>query len=84
MVPDPDWQRHFQQLAPMTARLAVQTTVDVDALPVGPWQVLGVPALWAAGALAAGGWLLEARAASGGVADDGWRGGGVCGVRDEA
>ncbi|MFE9997724.1 ABC transporter permease [Streptomyces avermitilis] len=61
VVPDPDWQRHLQQLAPMTAGLAVQTTVDVDALPVGPWQGLGVLALWAAGALAAGGWLLEAR-----------------------
>lgn len=45
----------------MTAGLAVQTTVDVDALPVGPWQGLGVLALWVAGALAAGGWLLEAR-----------------------
>lgn len=29
------------------------------ALPTGPWQGLGVMTLWAAGAMAAGGWLLS-------------------------
>ncbi|MFF4349483.1 ABC transporter permease [Streptomyces sp. NPDC001530] len=61
VVADPDWQRHLQQIAPMTASVAVQTTVDVDGLPLGPWQGLGVVALWAVGAIAAGGWLLRSR-----------------------
>jgi len=61
VVADPDWQRHLQQISPLTAGLAVQTTVGVDDLPIGPWQGLGVVALWAAGALAVGGRLLCAR-----------------------
>ncbi|PSM41038.1 ABC transporter permease [Streptomyces dioscori] len=61
VVADPDCQRHLRQISPMTAGLAVQTTVHVDELPIGPWQGLGVLALWAAGALAAGGRLLGAR-----------------------
>ncbi|MFJ8941503.1 ABC transporter permease [Streptomyces sp. NPDC102365] len=61
VVADPDWQRHLQQISPMTAGLAVQTTVDVGDLPIGPWQGLGVLALWAVGAMTAGGWLLRAR-----------------------
>ncbi|MEV7978251.1 ABC transporter permease [Streptomyces sp. NPDC086519] len=61
MAADPDWQRHLQQVSPMTAGLAVQATVGVDRLPVGPWQGPGVPALWAVAALTAGGRLLRAR-----------------------
>ncbi|MGX1471573.1 UNVERIFIED_CONTAM: ABC-2 type transport system permease protein [Streptomyces canus] len=61
VVADPDWQRHLQQISPMTAGLAVQSTVDLGKLPIGPWKGLGVLALWAAGALAAGAWLLRAR-----------------------
>ncbi|MFH8467068.1 ABC transporter permease [Streptomyces sp. NPDC017991] len=61
VVADPDWQRHLQQVSPMTAGLAVQTTVHVDDLPMGPWQGLGVLALWAAGAMTAGGRLLCVR-----------------------
>ncbi|MER5527617.1 hypothetical protein ABT075_23990 [Streptomyces sp. NPDC002677] len=61
MIADPDWQRHVQQLAPMTAGPAVQTTVGVGTLPIGPWQGLGVPALWAVAALTAGGRLLRSR-----------------------
>ncbi|WP_406333941.1 ABC transporter permease [Streptomyces sp. NBC_00203] len=61
LVADPDWQRHLQQISPLTAGLAVQTTVGVDDLPIGPWQGLGVVALWAVGALAVGGRLLCAR-----------------------
>jgi ABC-2 type transport system permease protein len=57
VVTDPDWQRHLRQLAP-TAGLAVQASVDLDSLPIGPWPGLGVTALWAAGALAAGGVAL--------------------------
>ncbi|MFD9226192.1 hypothetical protein ACFWDI_40835 [Streptomyces sp. NPDC060064] len=61
MVSDPDWQRHLEQIAPTTARLAVQTTIGVGELPIGPWQGLGVPALWAVVALLGGGLLLRSR-----------------------
>ncbi|MFF7472937.1 ABC transporter permease [Streptomyces sp. NPDC008092] len=61
VVADPDWQRHLEQFAPMTAGLAVQATVGTDRLPVGPWQGLGVLALWAGAALTAGGRLLRSR-----------------------
>jgi ABC-2 type transport system permease protein len=61
VVTDPAWQKHLQQVGPMSAGLAVQTTVDVDALPIGPWKGLGVLALWALAALLAGGLLFERR-----------------------
>lgn len=61
VITDPDWQRLLQQIAPMTAGLSVQTTIGVDRLPIGPWEGLGVVALWAVGALAAGGVMLRSR-----------------------
>ncbi|MGW4911979.1 ABC transporter permease [Streptomyces sp. NPDC004270] len=61
VIADPDWQRRVQQIAPMTAGLAVQTTAGVGTLPIGPWQGLGVLALWAVAALTAGGRLLRSR-----------------------
>ena len=61
VVPYPHWQRHLQQFAPMTAGLAIQTTVNVRSLPIGPWAGLGVLAAWAAAALLSGGLLLERR-----------------------
>jgi ABC-2 type transport system permease protein len=61
VVTDPDWQRHLRQITPMNAGLAIQSTVDIEALPIGPWQGLGVLALWALAALLAGGLLLERR-----------------------
>jgi len=61
LAPDPDWQRRLQQLGPMTAGLNVQVTTDVHELPIGPWAGLGVLALWAAAALAAGAVLLRLR-----------------------
>ena len=42
VVPDAHWQRHLQQFAPMTAGLAIQATVNVRSLPIGPWAGLGV------------------------------------------
>jgi ABC-2 type transport system permease protein len=45
----------------MSAALAVQATVHVDALPIGPWKGLGVLALWALAALLAGGLYFERR-----------------------
>jgi ABC-2 type transport system permease protein len=61
VVTDPGWQKHLQQAGPTSAGLAVQATVDVDALPIGPWKGLSVLALWALAALLAGGLLFERR-----------------------
>jgi ABC-2 type transport system permease protein len=61
VVADPNWKRHLQQLAPMTAGLAVQATSNLSSLPIGPWAGLGVLAAWAAAALLAGGLLLRLR-----------------------
>ena len=43
--------RHLQQIAPMTAGLAIQATTGLNSLPISPWAGLGVLAAWAAGAL---------------------------------
>jgi ABC-2 type transport system permease protein len=61
VIPDPVLARHLAQVAPMTAGLYVQVTVGTGALPLTPWQGLGVTALWAAGALAVGGAVLRLR-----------------------
>lgn len=56
-VSDEKWQRHLQQIGPMTAGLSIQATKNLSELPITPWKGLGVLALWAAGALLLG-WLL--------------------------
>jgi ABC-2 type transport system permease protein len=61
VVSDPDWQRRLQQIAPMTAGLAIQATSDLRSLTLGPWTGLGVLGLWALSALLAGGSLLVRR-----------------------
>ena len=61
VVTDPDWQRHLKQIAPSTAGLAIQSTIDLDNLPISPWAGLGVLALWAGGALIVGAVALELR-----------------------
>jgi ABC-2 type transport system permease protein len=48
------WQRHLEQIGPMTAGLDIQATADLKGLPLTPWEGLGVLALWAAGALTIG------------------------------
>jgi ABC-2 type transport system permease protein len=48
------WQRHLEQIGPMTAGLDIQATVNLSSLPLTPWAGLGVLALWAAGALIIG------------------------------
>jgi ABC-2 type transport system permease protein len=60
-INDPTWQRHLNQISPMTAGLYVQATTNLRSLPLTPWQGLGVLAAWAAGALLAGGVLLSLR-----------------------
>jgi ABC-2 type transport system permease protein len=53
--------RQLQQIAPMTAGLAIQATTGLRSLPVSPWTGLGVLAAWAAAALLAGSLLLHLR-----------------------
>jgi ABC-2 type transport system permease protein len=61
VVTDPHWQRHLQQLGPMTAGLAIQATTHLHSLPISPWAGLGVLAAWAGAALLTGGLLLRLR-----------------------
>ena len=61
VVTVPHWHRHLQQIAPMTAGLAIQATTGLRSLPISPWAGLGVLAAWAAAALLAGGLLLRLR-----------------------
>jgi ABC-2 type transport system permease protein len=60
-VTDPHWQRHLEQIGPMSAGLAIQATTGLGRLPIGPWAGLGVLAAWAAAALLTGGLLLRLR-----------------------
>jgi ABC-2 type transport system permease protein len=55
------WRRHIQQIAPMTAGLAIQATRNMRSLPISPWTGLGVLAAWAAGMLLVGLAVLRAR-----------------------
>jgi ABC-2 type transport system permease protein len=55
------WHRHLQQVAPMTAGLAIQATTGLGDLPIGPWAGLGVLAAWATAGLLGGGLLLRLR-----------------------
>jgi ABC-2 type transport system permease protein len=59
-VTNTTWQRHLEQIGPMTAGMAVQDTVNLANQPIGPWAGLGVLAAWAAGTLLLG-WLVLAR-----------------------
>ncbi|PBC75617.1 hypothetical protein BX265_0287 [Streptomyces sp. TLI_235] len=43
----------------MTAGLAIQATVNLPGLPIGPWAGPGTLAAWSAFALPAGGLLLQ-------------------------
>ncbi|WP_433796934.1 ABC transporter permease [Actinoplanes sp. CA-252034] len=60
-VPDADVREDLKQIAPMSAGLAVQATQDLATRAIAPWHGLGVLALWACGALLAGGVLLRVR-----------------------
>jgi ABC-type multidrug transport system ATPase subunit len=60
-VSNPHWQRHLEQIAPMSAGLAIQATTGLRGMPVSPWAGLAVLAAWAAGAMLASGLLLRLR-----------------------
>ncbi len=57
LILDPHWERRFERYAPASAGLAIQATRDLAALPIGPWEGLGVLAAWSGLALLAG-WIL--------------------------
>ena len=61
VVGDPTIKRHLQQIAPMSAGLAIQATIHLRHLPLAPWAGLGVLAAWAAAALLVGGVVLARR-----------------------
>jgi ABC-2 type transport system permease protein len=61
VISNPHLHRHLEQIAPMTAGLAIQATTGLRSLPISPWDGLGVLAAWAAGALIVGGLLLRLR-----------------------
>jgi ABC-2 type transport system permease protein len=61
LVSDPTWHDRLRKLSPMTAGLAVQSTVDVEAEPIAPWPGLGVLAVWAAAAMVTGAVTLHLR-----------------------
>jgi len=61
VVSSANWQRHLDQLGPMTAGLEIQASAGLRGLPISPWAGLGVLAAWAAAALLAGGLLLRLR-----------------------
>jgi ABC-2 type transport system permease protein len=61
VVASPGWQRHLQQIGPMTAGLEIQASTGVRTLPISPWAGLGVLAAWAVAALLTGGLLLRLR-----------------------
>jgi ABC-2 type transport system permease protein len=61
VVTKPTWQRHLEQISPVTAGLYIQATVGVKSLPLTPWQGLGVLAAWAFGALLLGALVLRLR-----------------------
>ncbi|MFE2867978.1 ABC transporter permease [Embleya sp. NPDC059259] len=53
-ITDPDWHRRLEKLTPMTAGLAIQTTRNLDRLPIAPWPGLAVLAGYTATALLLG------------------------------
>jgi ABC-2 type transport system permease protein len=59
-VSDP-LRRHLEQIAPMTAGLAIQATTNLRTMPISPWAGLGVLTGWAAAALLIGGLLIRLR-----------------------
>ena len=60
VVSDP-LRRHLQQIAPMTAGLAIQATTNLRSLPIAPGAGIGVLAAWAAAALITAGLALRLR-----------------------
>jgi len=54
-------RRHLDQIAPGTAGLAIQDTINLASQPIAPWAGLGVLAAWTTGSLVLAGLLLHHR-----------------------
>lgn len=61
IVLQPAWQHRIQRVAPMNAGLTIQSTTNLNKLPIAPWAGIGVLAAWTAAALLIGWLLLKAR-----------------------
>lgn len=61
LVGSPHLEHRLEQIGPMTAGLAIQSTINQHSPVIGPWAGLAVLAGWAAAALATGGLLLRFR-----------------------
>jgi len=61
LVGDPAIRWRLQQIGPMSAGMDSMATSGLRALPLTPWQGLGLVAGWAAGALVLGGVMLRLR-----------------------
>jgi ABC-2 type transport system permease protein len=61
VISDPQWHNRIERYSPMNAGLSIQATRDLAGMPIGPWEGLGVLAVWAAGALLVGGLTLRLR-----------------------
>ena len=59
-VPDP-LRRHVEQIAPMTAGLAIQATTNLRSQPIAPWAGVAVLTAWATASLLVAGLLLRLR-----------------------
>jgi ABC-2 type transport system permease protein len=55
------WRRHIQQIAPMSAGLAIQATRSIPTLPISPWAGLGILTAWSTGLLLVAFVVLKAR-----------------------
>lgn len=55
------WEHRLERWTPAVAGLTIQDTTGLRSLAISPWAGLGVLALWAAGALLAGGLTFRLR-----------------------
>jgi len=63
-VSDTHWQNRIHRYAPMDAGLAIQSTRDLAALPIGQWHGVALLATYALVAVTAGGLTLLLRDAT--------------------
>jgi ABC-2 type transport system permease protein len=60
-ISDPQARLRLEQIGPMTAGLAIQSTTGLASLPISPWAGLGVLGAWSLGAILAGGVIFRVR-----------------------
>jgi ABC-2 type transport system permease protein len=60
-VTNETWQHRLERWTPTAAGLSIQATTNLKSLIISPWDGLGVLAIWAGAALAAGALVLKLR-----------------------